>query len=154
MNFGRRDVLRAGALLLPLAAAVACTEPEQPPPPDPLAALAAPGPHRRRHGVGRGRGRARARRAGQGRRDGSRRARDRAAEGGGPGPPAGVVHQGRAAVEAPAPGGAAAARKSLLDALTSAEQAAATLVPTVERYRAGLVGSVAAGCASLREVLA
>jgi hypothetical protein len=52
------------------------------------------------------------------------------------------------------PAGAAAAKKSLLDALTAAEQEAAKLVPSVARYRAGLVGSVAAACASLREVLA
>lgn len=45
------------------------------------------------------------------------------------------------------------ARKQLMDALTAGEKAAAALVPTIERYRAGLLGSVAAGCASLREVL-
>lgn len=43
---------------------------------------------------------------------------------------------------------------ALVSALTSAEQAAAALVGSVPRHRAGLVGSVAAGCASLREVLA
>ena len=42
---------------------------------------------------------------------------------------------------------------ALVDALTSAEQKAAELVPSVPRYRAGLLGSVAAGCASLRVVL-
>jgi hypothetical protein len=43
---------------------------------------------------------------------------------------------------------------AMVSALTEAEQAAAALVGSVPRYRAGLLGSVAAGCASLREVLA
>jgi hypothetical protein len=42
---------------------------------------------------------------------------------------------------------------ALVDALTAAEQKAAELVPSVPRYRAGLLGSVAAGCASARVVL-
>jgi hypothetical protein len=42
---------------------------------------------------------------------------------------------------------------ALVDALTTAEKQAADLVPSVPRYRAGLLGSVAAGCASLRVVL-
>lgn len=42
---------------------------------------------------------------------------------------------------------------ALTEALTSAEKAAADLVPTVPTYRAGMLGSVAAGCASLRVVL-
>jgi hypothetical protein len=50
--------------------------------------------------------------------------------------------------EVPADGATA-----LDEALTSAEKAAANLVPSVEKYRAGLLGSVAAGCASLRVVL-
>lgn len=37
--------------------------------------------------------------------------------------------------------------------LTTAQQQAAALVPKLPRYRAGLVGSVAAGCASLAEAL-
>jgi hypothetical protein len=53
-----------------------------------------------------------------------------------------------AAPEVPADGVTA-----LVDALTSAEKQAADLVPSVPRYRAGMLGSVAAGCASLREVL-
>lgn len=53
-----------------------------------------------------------------------------------------------AAPEVPADGVAA-----LTDALTAAEKQAADLVPSVKRYRAGLLGSVAAGCASLRVVL-
>lgn len=50
--------------------------------------------------------------------------------------------------EVPADGVAA-----LTEALTEAEKAAADLVPTVPAYRAGMLGSVAAGCASLRVVL-
>jgi hypothetical protein len=42
---------------------------------------------------------------------------------------------------------------TLTEALTSAEKAAADLVPSVPAYRAGMLGSVAAGCASLRVVL-
>lgn len=52
------------------------------------------------------------------------------------------------------PSDAATARKQLLDALLAAEEKASAVVPTVPRYRAGMVGSVAAACASLREVLA
>ncbi|MCP2169620.1 hypothetical protein LX83_006506 [Goodfellowiella coeruleoviolacea] len=52
-----------------------------------------------------------------------------------------------------APPSAKEAEQALTQALTSAEQQAAGLVPTVPAYRAGLLGSVAAGCASLREVL-
>lgn len=52
------------------------------------------------------------------------------------------------------PADAATARTLLVEALTAAEMKAAALVETVPRYRAGMVGSVAAACASLREVLA
>jgi hypothetical protein len=50
------------------------------------------------------------------------------------------------------PSAPAAAKAQLLEALKAAEQQAADLVASVPRYRAGLVGSVAASCASLREV--
>jgi hypothetical protein len=53
----------------------------------------------------------------------------------------------------PAPEAPADPTAALVDALTAAEQQAAALVPTVPRHRAGLLGSVAAGCASLRVVL-
>ncbi|WP_091371054.1 hypothetical protein [Actinokineospora alba] len=52
------------------------------------------------------------------------------------------------------PSDAATARQQLLDALIAAEEKASAVVPAVPRYRAGMVGSVAAACASLREVLA
>jgi hypothetical protein len=41
----------------------------------------------------------------------------------------------------------------MVDALAAAEKRAGELVASVPRYRAGLLGSVAAGCASLRVVL-
>jgi hypothetical protein len=53
-----------------------------------------------------------------------------------------------AAPSTPADPGAA-----LVEALTAAEQKAAELVPSVPRHRAGLLGSIAAGCASLKVVL-
>jgi hypothetical protein len=154
MNFRRRDALRAGALLLPLVAAVSCTEPEQPPPPDPLADLAA----RARADAAAATAvaakvpalAAGAKAVAQARGEHAtalQKEVDRAR------PPVSSAKPKPAAAPKP-PGGAAAARKSLTDALTAAEQEAAKLVPTVPRYRAGLVGSVAAGCASLREVLA
>lgn len=43
---------------------------------------------------------------------------------------------------------------ALRTALDAAVRDASALVPSLPSYRAGLVGSVAAGCASLREVLA
>lgn len=52
----------------------------------------------------------------------------------------------------PAPDRAAAAR-SLSRSLHAAQQQAAKLVPTLPRYRAGLVASVSAGCAALHGVL-
>jgi hypothetical protein len=158
MNFrhrlGRRDALRAGALLLPLAAVVSCTEPDEPPPPDPLADLAA----RARTDAASATAVAgavpalavAAKAVAQARGEHAtalQKEVDRER------PPASSTKPKPAENTKP-PAGAAAARKSLADALTAAEQEAAKLVPGVPRYRAGLVGSVAAGCASLREVLA
>ncbi|HVK22844.1 MAG TPA: hypothetical protein VM677_15920 [Actinokineospora sp.] len=54
----------------------------------------------------------------------------------------------------PTPTDAAGAKAFLVEALTAAEQKAAAVVAGVPRHRAGMVGSVAAACASLREVLA
>ncbi|CAM3664087.1 hypothetical protein KIPE111705_19510 [Kibdelosporangium persicum] len=49
---------------------------------------------------------------------------------------------------------APATKATMIEALKAAEKQAGELVPSVPRYRAGLLGSVAAGCASLREVIA
>lgn len=53
----------------------------------------------------------------------------------------------------PAPTDEAGVTTALLDDLTTQQAAAAKLLPTLPRYRAGLVGSIAAGCASLAEAL-
>jgi hypothetical protein len=58
------------------------------------------------------------------------------------------------ATPAPAPVDTATAKTTMVAALTAAEKRAGELIGSVSRYRAGLLGSVAAGCASLREVLA
>jgi hypothetical protein len=51
------------------------------------------------------------------------------------------------------PADESAVTSHLLTALTTAQQQAAALLPKLPRYRCGLVGSVAAGCASLTEAL-
>lgn len=48
---------------------------------------------------------------------------------------------------------APATKQKMVDALKAAEKQAGELVVSVSRYRAGLLGSIAAGCASLREVI-
>ncbi|MCP3797849.1 hypothetical protein NLX83_01110 [Allokutzneria sp. A3M-2-11 16] len=53
-----------------------------------------------------------------------------------------------------APQQASAALSALKDAITTGEKRAAELVPSLPKHRAGLIGSVAASCACLREVLA
>jgi hypothetical protein len=162
MNVARRDVLRALALLpgaaLTAAGAGACTSTPEERPPDPLAALAdraradaatasavasaVPALAAAAGEVAAARGEhASALRA--------EVARER--------PPASSPStESSTASSAPAapPNDPAAARTLLADALTAAQKEAAELVASVPRYRAGLVGSVAASCASLREVLA
>jgi hypothetical protein len=54
----------------------------------------------------------------------------------------------------PAPTDRKAAATELTGALRRAQDSASALVPTLPTYRAGLVGSVAAGCASLLELFA
>lgn len=147
----RREALRLGVLgaLVPVVASCT-TEPSKPPPPDPLVdlaaaaradaalasviaesvpALAAPAAEvakaRTEHAAV------------------LRREVDRARP-----PVSSTTPKAPAPPAVPADPGAA-----LVDALTSAEKQAADLVPTVPRHRAGLLGSVAAGCACLREVL-
>lgn len=149
-----RTGLQASALVAASSVLVSCTE-EEPPPPDPLAKVAA---------------RARADAAAA---EAIAAAVPRLAG------PAGVVAEARAeqaaavqreidrlrppptgASTAPskpkgtAPRGPAKARAALRDALRAAEREAAELVRTVPPHRAGLLGSVAAGCACLREVVA
>jgi hypothetical protein len=53
----------------------------------------------------------------------------------------------------PVPGDQDSALASMLSALVTAQKRATDAVLTVPAYRAGLVGSVAAGCASLKEAL-
>jgi hypothetical protein len=64
------------------------------------------------------------------------------------------VSSSKAPPSSPAPAPPPDPRKALLDALVAAEKQATDLVASVPRHRAGLVGSVAAACASLREVFA
>ena len=54
---------------------------------------------------------------------------------------------------APPPTDEASVTATLLADLTAEQQEAARLMPSLPRYRAGLVGSVTAGCASLAEAL-
>jgi hypothetical protein len=147
----RRAALRLGALAA-LVPVVACTpEPSAPPPPDPLAELAA----RARADAAlatavAGAQPALAAAATEVAQARTEHARVLQAEVDRERPPVSSSSATRPpeAPEVPADGAAA-----LADALTAAEKQAADLVPTVARYRAGLLGSVAAGCASLRVVL-
>jgi hypothetical protein len=146
----RRAALRLGALAA-LVPVVACTpEPSAPPPPDPLAELAA----RARADAALASAVATAQPAVAAAATEIAEARtehatalqtevDRERP-----PVSSSSARPPAAPEVPADGVAA-----LLDALETAEKQAADLVPSVPRYRAGLLGSVAAGCASLRVVL-
>lgn len=56
-------------------------------------------------------------------------------------------------IGSPAPADPAAARTAMLTAATGAQRQAAALVATLPRYRAGLVASIAACCASHAVVL-
>jgi len=147
----RRSALRLGALAALVPVAAACTEePSAPPPPDPLAGLAA----KARADAALATALATAQPAiataateiAQARTEHATALQaevDRARP-----PVSSSSTRPPAAPEVPADRVAA-----LVDALTTAEKQAADLVPSVPRYRAGLLGSVAAGCASLRVVL-
>ncbi|WP_245812122.1 hypothetical protein [Actinophytocola xinjiangensis] len=159
MNVARRDVLR-GLALLPVAGGlavgtVACTEePEPPPPPDPLADLAASAradadaataivsavP-------------ALAAVAGEVAAARDEHATALRAEVDRERPPVSSSTPPSSAPPADPPADEAAARELLAGSLDAAHQQAADLVAGLPAYRAGLVGSVAAGCASLRVVL-
>jgi hypothetical protein len=160
---GRRGVLRAGLLTvtaLPLAgAAAACSGSAEPEQPDPLIALAA----QARADVAAANGVAAAHpdladsaRLVASVREQHATALQREVDRLHPPPTSGAAPRPAPSTSAPpaaAQVGAATARAALMTAMTTGEQQASNLVPTLPRYRAGLVGSVAAGCASLREVL-
>jgi hypothetical protein len=139
----------AAALAIPLAACTA--EPAPPPPPDPLAALAA----QARTDAAAATAIAQsapelATFAGEVAKARTAHATVLQAEVDRERPPRGSS----TAPPAPTPPAAPGTKATLVEALKAAEKKAAELVPAVSRYRAGLLGSVAAGCASLREVLA
>lgn len=136
-----------------LAPVVACTpEPEQPPPPDPLAALAAKARADAELATAIATAQpdltAAATEVATARTEHAKVLQaevDRAR------PP--VSSTSTKPTTTPTPEVPADGLTALTEALTSAEKAAADLVPSVPKYRAGLLGSVAAGCASLRVVL-
>lgn len=147
----RRAVLRLGALAALVPVVASCTEePAAPPPPDPLADLAARAridaefatviatatPALAAAATAIAEARAEHASVLQAEVDRER-------------PPASSTAPPTSSAAQPPADGAAA----LAEALTSAQRQAADLVPSLPRYRAGLVGSVAAGCASLQVVL-
>jgi hypothetical protein len=146
----RRAALRLGALAA-LAPVVACTpEPAAPPPPDPLAELAARARADAELATAIGAANpalaAAATEIAQAR---TEHATVLQAEVDRERPPvSSTSRKPPAAPDVPADGATA-----LVDAMTAAEKQAADLVPSVPRYRAGILGSVAACCASLRVVL-
>ena len=156
----RRAVLRGGALAAVLTSLSSCTTgPEGPPPPDPLAELAesARADARAADAVAKALwdlsapaaeiAKARGEHAAILQREVDRVRPPSTASSAPPSP----VSTAPPTPDPPAT--VAAAREALLDALREAERRAGELVPTVPRYRAGMLGSVAAGCACLREVL-
>ncbi|MFC5289319.1 hypothetical protein ACFPM7_19885 [Actinokineospora guangxiensis] len=145
---------RAVLVGIAVGAVAACTDPEPPPPPDPLSALlvraeadkalaaavaaAVPALKASAGEVARVRGdHAAALRA--------EVERER--------PPAPSSTTAPPPAPPKAPADAAAAKKALVQALTKAQEEATALVASLPRHRAGMVGSVVAACASLREVL-
>ncbi|MFC4856345.1 hypothetical protein [Actinophytocola glycyrrhizae] len=149
--FTRRAALRLGTLAAVAPLVAACTEePSAPPPPDPLADLAA----KARADAALAEAIATAQpalaaAAGEIAKARTEHATALQAEVDRERPPASSSST-RPPSAPDVPSDAVAA---LADALTTAEKQAADLVPSVSRYRAGLLGSVAACCASLRVVL-
>jgi len=147
----RRAALRIGALAALFPVATACTaEPSAPPPPDPLADLAAQA--RADAALATAVATAQPALAAAAKEIADARtehAKVLQAEVDRERPPTSSSAT-RPPAEPDVPADAVAA---LTDALETAEKQAADLVPSVPRYRAGLLGSVAAGCASLRVVL-
>lgn len=149
----RRAVLGA-ALAVPVVAACTSTPPP-PPPPDPLAELAA----RARADAGfatavAGAVPELAGPAGQVAKVRSEHAEALQKEADRERPPRGSASAAPLTSAPAVPPGAGEAKAAMASALTAAEQRIGELITSVPRYRAGLLGSVAGGCASLREVLA
>ncbi|WP_258904358.1 hypothetical protein [Actinokineospora sp. UTMC 2448] len=137
-----------------LGAAAGCTDPGPPPPPDPLAALA----DRARADAAQAAAIASAvpslaEGAGEVARVRGEHATALKAEVERERPPVSTTASAPPTTPPTAPKDEKAALKALTDGLTAAQKEAAGLVPALPRYRAGLVGSVTAACASLREVL-
>jgi hypothetical protein len=148
----RRAALRLGALAALLPVAAACTpEPETPPPPDPLADLAAQARTDAALAAAIASAQpALAAKAAEVADARTAHAKVLQAEVDRARPPVSSTSAPKTTTpEVPADGAAA-----LVEALTNAEKQAADLVPSAPRYRAGMLGSVAAGCASLRVVFA
>jgi hypothetical protein len=146
----RRAALRLGALAALLPVAAACTpEPETPPPPDPLADLAAQARTDAALATAIASAQpALAAKAAEVADARTAHAKVLQAEVDRARPPVSSTSAPKTTTpEVPADGAAA-----LVEALTNAEKQAADLVPSAPRYRAGMLGSVAAGCASLRVV--
>ncbi|KAA2258861.1 hypothetical protein F0L68_22335 [Solihabitans fulvus] len=153
----RRGVLVVGALTaLAAPLAVACSTPEPPLPPDPLTELAVqaradaaaaaaiasaqPGLAEAAGLVATNRGEhAKVLQA----------ELDRAR----PPSPSSSAAPTKSAAPTPPPPDPQSAKTALTDALTAAEKKASELVLTLPNFRAGLVGSIAAGCAALREAV-
>lgn len=153
----RRAVLRAiaaGAVAAPVL--TACTTEDGPPAPDPLAALAA----RARADAAlatavAAAAPALAAPAGEVARVRGEHAAVLQAEVDRERPPSSTAPSSTPAAAPPAaPADPAAAKAALVDGLTAAEKEAGGVVAAVPRHRAGMVASVGAACASLREVLA
>jgi|RhiMethySRZTD1v2_1073278.scaffolds.fasta_scaffold1059526_2 hypothetical protein len=148
----RRTALRLGALAALLPVAACTSEPDKPPPPDPLAKLATQARSDAALAKAIGQAQPGVAAAAQAVADArTEHAKVLQAEVDRAQPPA--PSSASSKPKPPEPEVPADGTTALLDALTSAEKAAADLVPSVPRYRAGMLGSVAAACASLRVVL-
>ena len=148
----RRTALRLGALAAVLPVAACTSEPEGPPPPDPLAKLAAQARSDATLATAVARAQPDVATAARAVADArTEHAKVLQAEVDRATPPA--PSPSSSTSKPPKPDVPADGAAALKDALTAAEKAAADLVASVPRYRAGLLGSVAAGCASLRVVL-
>lgn len=139
----RRRVLLAAASA-PLA--VACTTPPPPPPPpDPLAELAVQARADAALATAVG-----ATEVAEGRAEHAELLQAEVDRARPSGPSSSASAPSSTSAEPPPSGGTP---EQVVEALKAAQRAASDLLATVPTYRAGLLGSVAAGCASLLEVL-